>query len=257
MLPIMPLPRSSSKGDFWRIRCVDSTSSTNDDVRAAAEVGEPEGFVVQAMRQTAGRGRHGRVWESPEGNLYCSVLLRPAEPLRDYGHYSFVAALALYDAVRDCVPPSVAVTLKWPNDVLVEGKKIAGILLESGEGFLIVGIGLNVAHYPEDALYPATSLRAKGVETNVVEILTNFLTCLIKWRDAFCGYGFPHIRTAWLERAQQGALTVKLPGETVRGTMIGLGESGSLRLQLADGSERAIETGDVFFDAESPDAARD
>ena len=128
---------------FWRVRELDATSSTNDDVKKAAEAGEAEGLVVVAKRQTAGRGRHGRVWESPEGNLYCSMLLRPADMQATGAFYSFVAALALRDTVAALLP-GAAVTLKWPNDVLVGGRKIAGILLEGGPQWLVIGIGLNV-----------------------------------------------------------------------------------------------------------------
>ena len=111
---------------MFDLRRVPVTASTNDDAVKAAEAGEAEGLVIWALRQTAGKGRHGRAWESPEGNLYCSVLLRPKEGTREAGLYSFVAALALYDTVRQCLPVA-EIALKWPNDVLVEGEKIAGI----------------------------------------------------------------------------------------------------------------------------------
>ena len=122
----------------WRIRQLAETSSTNDEAKRAAEAGEDEGLVVWALKQTAGRGRHGRLWESPEGNIYCSVLLRPDCDARHAGHYSFVAALALADTVHEFLP-NAAVTLKWPNDVLVDGKKISGILLESPAAARLIG----------------------------------------------------------------------------------------------------------------------
>src|SRR5262249_14501963 len=102
----------------WRVRWLEGTASTNDDARRAAEAGEAEGLVIAAKRQTAGRGRQGRVWESPEGNLYCSVLLCPKSIPRDAGLYSFVAALAVYDVVAALLPQA-NIRLKWPNDVLV------------------------------------------------------------------------------------------------------------------------------------------
>jgi BirA family biotin operon repressor/biotin-[acetyl-CoA-carboxylase] ligase len=233
---------------IWRVRTVEVTVSTNDDARYAAEAGEPEGLVVHSLRQTSGRGRQGRVWESPKGNLYCSFLLRPTEPPRNYGHTSFIAALALHDVVSKFLPVSAVVTLKWPNDVLVDGNKIAGILLEAGEGWLIIGIGLNVAHHPEAAMYQTTSLKHYGAASLSIDaIRDSLLSHLGEWLECYRSKGFEPIRKAWLERAQQGALTVKLPKETVQGTILGLDENGALRLRLADSQERAIASGDVFF----------
>jgi BirA family biotin operon repressor/biotin-[acetyl-CoA-carboxylase] ligase len=230
----------------WRIRRLAVTASTNDDAKKAARGGEPEGLVVWALRQTDGKGRHGRTWESPEGNLYCSLLLRPACAPKDFGQYGFVAALALYDVVHEYAP-NTSVTLKWPNDVLADGKKISGVLIESGEGWLIVGMGLNILSHPEGGLYPATSLCALGgTETDVKTILERLLERITHWQNVLKTESFASIRVAWLERAGQGRVMVKLPQGVVEGTFLGLGADGALWLRLADGSERAIATGDVF-----------
>jgi len=285
----------------WRIRNLDVTTSTNDDIRKAAESGEPEGLVIIANRQTGGKGRHGRVWESPEGNLYCSVLLRPKNLPACAGFYSFVAALAVHALVSEYLRPMSSpppgrgalpdITLKWPNDVLVNGKKISGILLEVADDALIVGIGLNIAHHPETALYPATSLRAElaarqvippsrsrpgfaeaspglnmspakplgvdgeglgvGAEFAALRNITNFepavlLNHLSHWRDTLQTEGFAPIRTAWLKHAHKGSMTVRLSQETLQGTFAGIDDTGRLRLQLDDGAERVISTGDVI-----------
>jgi len=228
----------------WRIRQLDVTASTNDDARTYAEAGEDEGLVVHALRQTAGRGRHGRQWNSPIGNLYCSVLLRPDTDMA-LGLYSFVAALAVYDTVHELLPGTI-VRLKWPNDVLLEGAKIAGILLESGEGYLIVGIGLNIDHYPEAAQFRATSIAAHGGRTSVDSVLALLLQKLDKrYAQASVG-GFTPVRQAWLSRAMEGAMTVKLPQGVLQGEFVNLDTDGQLILRLADGSEKAIATGDVF-----------
>jgi BirA family biotin operon repressor/biotin-[acetyl-CoA-carboxylase] ligase len=243
----------------WRIRRVSVTASTNDDVCKAAAAGEPEGLVVVAERQTAGRGRQGRVWESPEGNLYFSVLLRPPHIPRDAGLYSFVAALAVRDAVSESlscirVPLDTGfrrdddVVVKWPNDVLAGGRKIGGILLEVEGGALIIGIGLNVAHHPDEVLYPATSLAAEGAgAVEVPALLDRLLERLGRWHDLLQSEGFAPLRAAWLAHAQTGALTVRLPNETLSGTFAGIDEQGRLRLRLEGGAERSISTGDVFF----------
>lgn len=283
----------------WRIRRLVTTSSTNDDAKRAAEAGEGEGLVVHALQQTAGRGRHGRTWHSPEGNLYCSALLRPGDA-RLFGHYSFVAALALADTVRAFVP-QVNITLKWPNDVLVNGKKIGGILLEAGEGWLVIGMGLNIRHYPDNAMYPATSLyeqitssrkifsssRASEEKENlsgtqsafpqelglkpssggapdwvpdkfaaqifrndvnvVDDVLKELLDRLAHWHETLQRQSFAPIRAAWLEQAQKGRLSVHLPDGVVEGEFKAVDEQGCLILRLADGAERVIATGDVFF----------
>ncbi|MDP9126966.1 MAG: biotin--[acetyl-CoA-carboxylase] ligase [Pseudomonadota bacterium] len=230
-----------------RIRVLRTTASTNDDAKKAAEAGEPEGLVIRALQQTAGRGREGRPWESPEGNLYCSILLRPEGGLSSYGQHSFVVALALFGTLKPLLP-AVAMTLKWPNDVLIGGKKIAGILLESGPGWLVAGVGLNILHHPERALYPTTSLKAAGSALlNPEAVLERFLTQLTYWCGVIREAGFGPVRSVWLENAQKGPLAVRLPNGILEGEFLDIDEDGRLRLGLADGSERVIATGDIFF----------
>lgn len=236
----------------WRIQKRQETTSTNDDVRRAAEAGEGEGLVVVAERQTAGRGRQDRVWESPAGNLHCSALLRPKDMPRVAPLYSFVAALAVYDTLREFLPAK-DITLKWPNDVLVGGKKISGILLESINGALIVGIGVNILHHPQNALYPATSLATEGVNSvNATVLCEKLLVKLGAWHDRMQNGGFGAVREAWLSHAQKGIMTVRLPHKTIQGEFVGLDETGHLRLLLADGTEQSISTGDVLFVPRDP-----
>jgi BirA family transcriptional regulator, biotin operon repressor / biotin---[acetyl-CoA-carboxylase] ligase len=230
----------------WTIRELAVTESTNDDAKKAAEAGEAAGLVIWALLQTAGRGRQGRTWESPEGNLYCSLLLRPVCESKDFSQYAFVAALAIYDAVK-ALAPKAALTLKWPNDVLADQKKISGVLLESGPGWLVTGIGLNILNHPEGGLYPATSLHALGVKTDPKTALDRLLESFGRWQATLRKDGFAPIRAAWLERAGRGRLTVKLPQGVLEGVFAGLAPDGALCLKLADGSERAIATGDVFL----------
>lgn len=243
----------TQSGISWRIQRLAATASTNDDVKRAAEAGEAEGLAVWALKQTAGRGRHGRQWESPEGNLYASMLLRPQCEARELGHYSFIAGLAVHDAVQSILP-AVAITLKWPNDVLVQNKKIAGILLEAAPaqkdkiGWLVIGAGLNVAYHPSDVLYPTTSLLAEGVaRVELSDILERLLVRLAYWQDVLKTQGFEPVLAAWWDRAERGKLSVRLPRETLEGTFSGIDPHGNLRLRLADGSERAIASGDVFL----------
>ncbi len=232
----------------WRIIRVALTGSTNDDVRNAAEAGEGEGLVIVAKQQSSGRGRQGRVWQSPEGNLYASILLKPTIPASEWPTYSFVVALAVHEAIKSVLPQS-DVKLKWPNDVLVNDQKISGVLIETSGDALITGIGINVRHYPTDALYPCTSIATEGnAQAEVDQVLNNLLSALSHWHDVRQTKGFEPVRTAWLTHARQGTLQVRLPqAETpLHGRMNGLDQHGNLLLRLEDGQERLISTGDVL-----------
>jgi BirA family transcriptional regulator, biotin operon repressor / biotin---[acetyl-CoA-carboxylase] ligase len=230
------------------IRCHETTGSTNDDAKEAASKGATEGLVIWALQQSSGRGRQGRQWHSPEGNLYFSVLLRPSIPLRHFGYYSFLAALAISDALQPLMPQA-KIELKWPNDVLVDAKKISGILLEAGEGWLVIGMGINVRHTPENPLYPVTSLLAEKADPKPLGvILQGVLQALSKRVEELDQKGFSAIRQAWLERAKKGEMRVRLPSQSeIEGQFVDLDKAGNLRLILKDGSEKIIRTGDVFF----------
>jgi BirA family biotin operon repressor/biotin-[acetyl-CoA-carboxylase] ligase len=235
----------------------ESLDSTNEQARRLAAGGALDGTVVWARSQTAGRGRQGRQWRSPEGNLYCSIVLRPEVPAGDAAQLSFVTALALGQAVSGLLPDNVAMRYKWPNDLLLDGRKAAGILLESSGGtngeldWLIVGAGLNVENYPDTAgNYPATSLREAGVGPVALrEILTRYIDGFAHWRARWHNEGIACVREAWLERAAQLGedITVHQPNGQLRGRFSGLDEGGALLLDLPDGSRRTITAGDVFF----------
>ena len=228
------------------IRQLDVTASTNDEAKNAAEGGAPEGTVVWALEQQAGRGRQGRVWSSPRGNLYCSILLRPEIPVREWGKYSFVVGLALYETVAFYLNKKIE--LKWPNDVLVEGRKISGILLESGENWLVAGMGLNVLHVPENPIYSVTSLAMETPHMPLLEtVLTKLLDRLDHWYGCLNQTGFAPIRHAWLERARKGNLRVRQPQGDIEGQFADLDPDGNLCLILKDGTQKTFSTGDVFF----------
>ena len=232
----------------FRLHRVDVTQSTNDDVKHAAEAGEDEGYAVLAERQTAGRGRYGRQWDSPAGNLYLSLLLRPRHTL-NFSCYSFVAALALADTVKYFLPQA-PVNLKWPNDVLLDGKKVGGILLETVADGVVIGMGLNVTTHPDNSFYPSTSLAKAGLTIRSIEpIASHLLEKLRYWHFILEMDGFTPIRAAWLNYAIKGQVRVRLPHEAVQGTFLDLGQNGTLLLRLADGSERSIASGDVFYPA--------
>lgn len=246
----------------YRLVELESIDSTNAEARRLAEAGAPDFTLVWAKRQTAGRGRRGRTWVSGEGNLYFSILLRLPYPARDVMQLGFVAANAVADAVQVAAPRGAFVHVKWPNDVLVENKKIAGILMEAefdaanpGQlEWLVLGIGINVATHPADtdSEYPATSLAGQGgrgagldVQALLDTLAKRFLAGLVTWRNL----GFGPIRRQWLVRAKGlgGPVRVRLPNETLHGIFAALDEDGALVLHLDGQPNRRITAGDVFF----------
>lgn len=238
---------------FYRLVSHERIASTNDEAKVLAADGAPAGTLIWARAQSAGRGRQGRVWVSPPGNLYVSLILRPRVPIATAAQLGFVAPLAVADACL-AAAPGAAIAFKWPNDVLVGGRKLAGILLESqasAEGelvWLVIGIGVNLATYPVDVDYAATALSATGADAAPEAVLTElaraFLVWHERWRD---GAGFAAIRAAWLARAQGlgQPIRVRLPGALLDGSFAGLDNDGTLLLDTQAGRRR-IAAGEVF-----------
>jgi BirA family biotin operon repressor/biotin-[acetyl-CoA-carboxylase] ligase len=222
--------------------------STNSEAQRLAASGETGPVWIAADRQTAGRGRRGRVWETNSGNLATTLLLRPDAPPAIVGQLSFVAALAAAEMASHFAPDA-AITVKWPNDVLADGKKLAGLLLEAGPGWLAIGIGVNLAGVPEGTEFPATSLAQLGIAAPSSEkALTVLAARFAHWYDAWMNKGFETIRAAWLARAGGlGApIRARLPHETRHGVFEGIDASGALLLN-EQGNVRAIAAGEVFF----------
>lgn len=236
---------------------LDSVASTNDEIKQRARAGAPEGTLVVAREQRAGRGRGGRQWTSKPGNLYMSLLLRPTGSAGTVAQISFLAAIALADAL-DQVAPDLTPRLKWPNDVLVGGAKISGILLESsalsggGVDWLVLGMGVNVAHHPDDAGQAATSLHANGTaDCTAYSLLAALAPALGHWLDIWKEAGFAPLRQAWLARAAglRGPIRVRLPKEEFEGTFRDLDSDGSLIVELPGGALRHVTAGEVFLPA--------
>jgi BirA family biotin operon repressor/biotin-[acetyl-CoA-carboxylase] ligase len=212
--------------------------------------------TFEADEQTDGHGRLGRTWISPTGNLYFSILLRPEAPAADAMQLTFATAIALADVVAAVLPESSRVGCKWPNDVLVDGRKVSGILLESqanSDGLvdsLVVGIGVNIVSHPppEAVMYEATSLHAEGAggET-AASLLQRFCPVFLTWYETWRRQGFEPIRAAWLRRAEKlhQPVEVRLDGGSVAGVFVGLDTNGAMLLQQGD-RRRTILAGDVF-----------
>jgi BirA family biotin operon repressor/biotin-[acetyl-CoA-carboxylase] ligase len=222
--------------------------STNEEARRLAEAGEVGPVWIMAERQSAGRGRRGRAWATAPGNLATTLLLRPDAPQNVSGQLSFAAALAAADMISHFAPDAV-VTVKWPNDVLADGKKLAGILLEGGAGWLAIGTGVNLASHPQGTEFPATSLAGLGIAPpSADEALTVLAARFAHWYDLWMKTGFETLRAAWLARAfGVGApIRARLPQETCEGVFEGIDADGALLLNQA-GQVRAIAAGEVFF----------
>ena len=226
--------------------------STNSEARRLAEKGEQGPFWILAARQSAGRGRRGKVWDSGNGNLAATLLLRPKASSAVIGQLSFAAALAVAEMAQHYAP-GISIQVKWPNDVLADGSKLAGILLESGEDahgrWLAVGIGVNLAGAPPATEFPATSLAQLGIAApSPQEALTVLAARFAHWYDVWMSEGFQTVRAAWLARA--GGLgkpiRARLQDAVHEGVFEGVDTSGALLLNQ-QGHVRAIAAGEVFF----------
>jgi BirA family transcriptional regulator, biotin operon repressor / biotin---[acetyl-CoA-carboxylase] ligase len=231
------------------------TRSTNDRLKDQARAGLPEWSVVIADRQTGGRGRAGHHWVSPAGNVFLSVLLRPALPVTHVPVLPLAAGLATVEAVRE---NGVEARVKWPNDVVVGGRKLAGILVEGLSGAaglqaVVVGIGLNVAlppaSLPDDLRARATSLDAEtGRAASVADAAAAVLARLRVWYDRLAREGPPPVLAAWKERSVpwwDRPVEARSGGSVLRGIARGLDERGGLLLDLEDGSRVAVISGEV------------
>jgi len=225
------------------MRTVPETGSTNDDVADLARDGAPEGLWLRAERQTGGKGRQGRAWDSPAGNLHASTLVRlqPGDPPAPT--LALVAAVALHQAIRPHAPEA---RIKWPNDLLVHGAKLAGILLERQGDAVILGFGVNLAHHPEGLERSTASLVGLGPAAPDPDgFLIDLAEALARWIARWRGEGLAPIRARWLERAHPVGSALTANGE--EGLFEGLDAEGALLLRRAGGSVETIRAGDVFL----------
>jgi BirA family biotin operon repressor/biotin-[acetyl-CoA-carboxylase] ligase len=246
----------ASLPSFFALVALDQIDSTNEEALRRARAGAPEGTFVWARAQTGGRGRRGRVWSSPPGNLYASLLLRPRVPPADAAQLGFVAAVAMAETLGTVLPPERRLSCKWPNDLLVDGAKVAGILPEAEAAgrnveALVLGMGINLASYPPDTPYPATSLQAAGARLSLEALLEALADRLLFWYRRWQEAGFAPIRVRWLDFAAGigQPIEVRLEGTTLSGRFAALDTTGALDLELPDGNHRLVTAGDVFYPA--------
>lgn len=238
----------------FRLECHEVLDSTSTLLKQRAEAGAAEGLAIQALHQSGGRGRQGRGWESPAGNLYISVLLRPAVPLREAPQWSFVAAVALAETLKPLLPKAARPMLKWPNDLLLDGAKAAGILVETcvaasqALDWICIGIGVNIATKPSLPDRATACLAEYLPAPPAPEVLAaQLLQNLAHWHDLRLAQGFAPIREAWLRHAPAlGApVSVKRDGALIEGNFAGLSPEGGLL--LAKGREvQLILAGEII-----------
>ena len=243
----------------YRLTFHDEIDSTNAEGLRLAAAGEESGLWIWAGRQNAGRGRAGRSWTSQAGNLYASLILRPSVPLATASQLSLLTGIAAYDAVAALAATARAtphLQLKWPNDVLADGAKLGGILLESASGVsdavpaVVIGVVINLVHAPTSLGRAVTSLGALGVPTVPAQAIAALVWSMADWvRQWDRGRRFAQVREAWLARAQPpGApISVNQGGRLITGQFLGIDEAGALLLQTEAGEKACITAGDVTF----------
>ena len=242
-------PRASAAG--VRLIAHEVLVSTNAEALSLAGRGERGPLWITAGRQSGGRGRRGRTWVSEPGNLFASLLLTDVAPAEHWPELAFVAALAIHDAVAEAAPAlRPQLFIKWPNDLLLAGKKFSGILIEGegGQGAVVVGIGVNCVSHPADTDYPATDLAAAGASVTAEALFTGLsakmLGRIAQWN---AGEHFSTIRADWLARAagRGDLIRVRLADQELVGRFEDVDDAGRLVLSLPEGGRKTIAAGDV------------
>ena len=241
----------------YNLLIFDEIDSTNSEALRLARISGIGNFVVWAKSQTSGRGRQGKIWESGPSNLFLSILLNDNIPINKQPQMSFVTALAVFDLISSftkqaCIFPDIK--LKWPNDILVNGKKISGILLESlsfnDNASLVIGVGVNVETTPDNVNQAITSLADAGVcNLGLEEIINNFMLNFEKYYSVWRQSGFIEIRKLWLKKAAKlnEVILVDNGKDKITGIFKDIDFSGGIRLRAEDGKIHSLSAGQVFF----------
>jgi BirA family biotin operon repressor/biotin-[acetyl-CoA-carboxylase] ligase len=239
----------------WRLERYEELASTSDFCIERAKAGEPEGLAVFAARQSAGRGSRGRSWLSPPGNVALSVLLRPETSPAQSSMFPLLCGIATVDAITGALSSGPVPMLKWPNDVLLNGQKCAGLLIDATQAqarfdWLVIGIGINVAYAPELPGRATTCLAAEGAVTTAIAVAEAVLDQLSIWLAIFHAAGSTQIVPSWLSRAHPVGthLEVKTPHQTAAGTFAGLTQAGELLLNVKNRIQ-TYRTGEILLGA--------
>ena len=235
----------------YTLHSFDAIDSTNAEALRRLADGASGGDVIWARQQSGGRGRRGRSWHSPTGNLYVTFVV-PVPTDRLVGQLAFVAANGAGEAVRGLLASPGSLEFKWPNDLMLDGRKLGGILIEAspqGQSQMVaVGLGLNVAFSPDGL--NAASLKDVGVEITVPKLLQTVCRSFDQWYRTWRQDGFPPVRESWLAAAHRlgEPMEVRFPdGTTLEGSFRGIDRTGALILEQSEGKIELIATGEVFF----------
>ena len=248
-----------------RVERYEMLGSTNSVAFEQVRAGDPGHLWVVARQQTLGRGRRGRDWSSPIGNLYASYVMTVDGVLSRLGEVPLLTAVAVSEAIDSCTGAYQLAKVKWPNDLLVDGAKISGILLEAekldeGKTCLVIGCGVNCVSHPRQSLYPCTDLAVLGFQVTAEQLFDALARSLDSWLKRWQqSNGFAEVRKAWLARAAFLGKTIKVRNgdSIVSGTFLDLNESGHLVLGLPNGKRETSYAGDVFLEGSQPDGSPD
>ena len=246
---------NSRKTDVFRHLALGDTVSTNTECLLRARVGEAGNLWITAVRQTGGRGRRGRTWVSEPGHLYASLLLINAAPLSEISSLPLAVSLAVHSATRSVLPNPDTVKVKWPNDVLINGKKTSGILLEAetmpdGRHALVIGCGINIQSRPDNPLYPSTCLALEGASVSAEELFARLFGSMAEVLSIWDrGLGIAQITSMWRDVAIGigEKVTVNFSDHSISGIFAGIDDKGYLLLDTGRGPAQAVAAGDVFF----------
>jgi len=240
----------------YKLIALDTVDSTNDELKRRILSGfDDEGLAVWARIQTSGKGRNKRRWVSDIGNMYISVLFRPNCSLADAAQLGFLPVIAASKTLEYILGQSPNINYKWPNDLLLNKKKIGGTLLEAGFNrqnnrvWIVVGFGLNLQHFPSTTFSPATSIKDEiGVELKIEEVVELYLQNLSKLYYDWQNMGFERVRNEWLDHGHvfNQPLRVKLGAENLLGLFRDLDETGALVIETSNGPRR-VAAGDVYL----------
>lgn len=247
----------------YNLLAFEEIDSTNNEAKRLMQSGAFDRLVIWSKSQNQGKGRSGRVWESPEGNLYLSVLLPINCSLEQSAQLSFVMSLAIHDVITSLAIKNnlkLDIKLKWPNDVLVNGKKICGILMESlseeVKDWVTIGMGLNVEKTPD--IENTVSLKDLGIKIGVGEVLGMVMNQFDYYHDMWLIYEFDKIRKIWLKSAYKlrKVITISNISNRISGVFEGVDKEGNIIIRLASGEKIPMNTGEVFFDTQSDQTAK-
>ncbi len=235
---------------------LDIADSTNNEAKRLVAKSPSKNFVIKAERQTDGRGRYGKKWDSIDGNLFMSIILPCTAPLDIMAQISFVTSLAIGNAITELSKgnrPLYNIELKWPNDVLLNDKKVAGILLEAAgktNEYLVIGVGVNIKNSPDLKDYNATSLIAENLlSVDASEMLNVLMKYFDKYYQLWEEKDFLSIREKWLKCAKnlRKEITIDTGKSKISGIFLDIDFNGAIRLQLKNGEIRKIHSGEVYF----------